>query len=125
MAANSSLFEQIQSDGNGWNCEIFINKDKMDEYKCQSCGNICKDCVELGCDHQDNDIELYCNNCLKILINLNNSTCPINSKHKNPIISSNRAIRKQILKLQVICPNSLKNDNINNIYDTCEQKEGG
>ncbi len=99
---NNASFEEIQSKGKGWNCALFINKDKMDEYKCKSCNNICKDCVELGCDHDDIDIELYCNYCLKTLINSNNQTCPINSKHINPPIQSNRAIRKQILKLKVL-----------------------
>eukprot|EP01084_Bolivina_argentea_P014338 26774_1 len=128
---NSGLFAQIQSEEKGWNCALFINKDKLSDYKCKSCNNICKDCVELACEHDDIDIELYCNYCLKTLIANNNQTCPINSKHINPDTQSNRAIRKQILKLQVMCPNSLEyktsfeNDSDNMIFDTCDEKEGG
>eukprot|EP01084_Bolivina_argentea_P068672 124998_1 len=130
-ALNGALFSQIQSEGKGWNCKLFVNKDKMDEYKCKLCDNICVDCVELGCDHEDIDIEIYCNKCLIQVINNNNKICPINSKHITPNIQSNRAIRKQILKFQVMCPNSLgyeralNNDNINVVYDTIEEKEGG
>ena len=68
---------------------------------------VCHDAVELGCDHNDEDICQYCNNCLINLISNNNDKCPINN-HINPIIVPNRATRRHILKLMVNCPYSIK-----------------
>eukprot|EP01084_Bolivina_argentea_P278835 476538_1 len=89
----------------GWNVLLFENEMRISVALCAVCNNVCVDAVELGCDHNEDDIYLYCNNCLKILINKSNGTCPIN-KHIDPIISSNRATRRQVSKATVICPYS-------------------
>eukprot|EP01084_Bolivina_argentea_P014336 26771_1 len=124
----------LQANEKGWDCKLFINIEKVDAFKCKKCQQICKNAVELGCDHDDNEIDLYCSICLKNIIKLNDNKCPINSKHINPQIQSNRSSRKQILNLKVMCPNSeryqiaIANDNIddNNVYDTLsDEKEGG
>ena len=69
--------------------------------------------VELGCEHWEDDICLYCDYCLKDLIKDNNGNCAI-------IIIPSRATRKKICKSIINCPYSLKykqkqeNNNNNN-----------
>ena len=97
----------LRKHGLGWNLDFFVDKHKLDTCLCSSCNCVCCDTVELGCDHGDNEILLYCSKCLTQLIILNNNKCPINS-HKNPIITPSRATRRQILKSMVHCPYSIQ-----------------
>eukprot|EP01084_Bolivina_argentea_P285179 488983_1 len=90
----------------GWDIKLFEEETKMSTCICANCNGICCDAVELGCDHEDDDIFLYCNGCLNDLITTNDNKCPIN-KHNNPNIISNRSIRKQISKAIVTCPYSI------------------
>lgn len=52
---------------------------------CANCNSVCCDAVELGCDHQDNEIFPYCNECLSELIKNSDGLCPI-KKHTHPSI---------------------------------------
>eukprot|EP01084_Bolivina_argentea_P131836 232650_1 len=132
-ATDESVAELFQVNGKGWDTRLLVNKDKISEYDCHSCGEICRDAVELGCDHKDDEITLYCNICLMDVIKQNENRCPINKSHINPPIQSNRAVRRNILKLIVYCPNSIQykkqnqlfnNDNNNMIRDTLQENEG-
>ena len=98
-----------RDNNNGWKLSLFEDQTKISHALCAKCHSICCDAVELGCDeHEDDDEEvyLYCKNCLRDIINKNNQQCPINN-HDDPIISSNRAIRRTILKSIVFCPYSV------------------
>ena len=99
------LLSILRSDGKGWDIGLFEDKIKITTCLCHHCGSVCDKAVELGCDHEDNDIFIHCNNCLSDLIQDNDGKCPIN-KHENPIIAPSRAIRRQISKSTVICPYS-------------------
>eukprot|EP01083_Nonionella_stella_P168165 567022_1 len=72
---------------------------------CIHCDSVCRNAAELGCDHDDDDILLYCKNWLQLLIRDSDGKCPINA-HPNPSIHLNRAIQRQITKSIVICPYS-------------------
>eukprot|EP01083_Nonionella_stella_P208330 756096_1 len=130
MAASvlkDSTISLLKIDDKGWNIGLFINNNQT--YECKECHNICCDAVELSCDHDDDEIDLYCEVCLNEAISSNNNACPINKTH-NPSIQSNRSIRRQIMKLQVHCPESIEYQNRNNadpnniICDTSDAKEG-
>eukprot|EP01083_Nonionella_stella_P032736 89584_1 len=127
------LTSLLQVNDNGWNLSLFEDQNEVNTSLCGNCKEVCCDAVELGCDHDDDDIVLFCNSCLKDLISTNSNKCPIN-QHLDPIISSVRAVRRQILRASVICPYSIqykrrnKNANVDNevVMDTigCDQKEG-
>eukprot|EP01083_Nonionella_stella_P032733 89574_1 len=138
QAAGWSLSKHLVSllkvNDNGWNVSLFQNQNVVDTALCGNCKEVCRDAVELGCDHDDDDaIVLFCDSCLKDLISTNGNKCPIN-QHLDPIVSPVRSARRQILKSAVFCPYSTqykrrnKNVNIDNevVIDTigCDQKEG-
>eukprot|EP01083_Nonionella_stella_P032731 89571_1 len=138
QAAGWSLSKHLVSllkvNDNGWNVSLFQNQNVVDTALCGNCKEVCRDAVELGCDHDDDDaIVLFCDSCLKDLISTNGNKCPIN-QHLDPIVSPVRSLRRQILESSVICPYSVeykrrnKNANIDNqaVMDTiaCDQKEG-
>eukprot|EP01084_Bolivina_argentea_P135528 238793_1 len=72
---------------------------------CAVCSSICVEPVELSCEHNYQDIYLYCNQCLHELIASNDGKCPIDN-HKDPKIAPNRAMQRQISRATVICPYS-------------------
>eukprot|EP01083_Nonionella_stella_P166339 555887_1 len=128
------LIALLKVNDNGWNVSLFQNQNVVDTALCGNCKEVCRDAVELGCDHDDDDaIVLFCDSCLKDLISTNGNKCPIN-QHLDPILSPVRSARRQILKSAVLCPYSVeykrrnKNVNIDNevVMDTigCDQKEG-
>eukprot|EP01084_Bolivina_argentea_P020982 38978_1 len=117
----------LQVNGKGWNEKLFVSK-VPNICRCQSCKHICKDAVELGCDHDDAEIDAFCKQCLSDVLESNNNTCPINSLHVNPPVVSARTLRRQILNLKVHCPNgdANKQNDVNfAVFDTLEEKEGG
>ena len=61
----------------------------------------------IQCDDDDNDILIYCKQCLCELIEDYDNKCPINN-HTNPSIIPSQGIRRQISKSIVICPYSLQ-----------------
>eukprot|EP01083_Nonionella_stella_P032734 89576_1 len=137
QAAGWSLSKHLVSllkvNDNGWNVSLFQNQNVVDTALCGNCKEVCRDAVELGCDHKDNEIVLFCDACLKDLVLTNGNKCPIN-QHLNPIAIPVRSARRQILESPVICPYSAeykrrnKNENIDNevVMDTIggDQKEG-
>eukprot|EP01083_Nonionella_stella_P032738 89587_1 len=138
QAAGWSLSKHLVSllkvNDNGWNVSLFQNQNVVDTALCGNCKEVCRDAVELGCDHDDDDaIVLFCDSCLKDLISTNGNKCPIN-QHLDPIVYPVRSVRRQILKSSVICPYSTqykrrnRNANIDNevVMDTIgsDQKEG-
>eukprot|EP01084_Bolivina_argentea_P020490 38104_1 len=106
MAENIS-HALLQYEGKGWKIDLFVNDNVKNEYVCYYCENICKDAVELSCDidHDDDNIQLYCQSCLISVISSNGNRCPIDN-HQNPKYSSTRRIRAKINKAKVLCPNS-------------------
>ena len=134
LEVNQQLENSLKVDNKGWNIAIFDDKIKLSTCVCAHCNSVCCDAVELGCDHQDNEIFAYCNKCLTQLIEDNDGLCPIN-KHKNPSIVPSRLLRGQILRSMVICPYSIhyqeqnnKQNQNPNVIDTIgnddDQKEG-
>ena len=134
---DSEILELLQVDKMGWNVSLFKDPIKASGYLCDNCGSICRDAVELGCDHDDEEIVLYCNDCLRVLIQDNDGKCPLNS-HSDPIVTLNRSTRRQILRATAICPFSAlyksrlnkqqqQNDGIGGVMVTAggdEEKEG-
>ena len=78
------LLSIIKIDGKGFNLALFEDADKMSQNICEHCKGVCCDPMELGCDHDDDDIFLYCNLCLTQLIEDKDGNCPIDN-HTNPI----------------------------------------
>ena len=99
------LLNLLKFDNKGWNMALFQDKMKITTCICQHCKAICRDAVELGCDHKDDEIFTYCEICLSNIVEDKNGKCPINN-HDNPIIFSSRSMRRQISKSIVICPYS-------------------
>eukprot|EP01083_Nonionella_stella_P016023 44801_1 len=130
------LISLLKVNDNGWNLSLFEDQNLLNRSLCGNCKEVCRDAVELGCDHDDDAIVLFCDSCLNDLISTNGNKCPIN-QHLDPIVSPVRSARRQngqILKSAVFCPYSTqyqrrnKNVNIDNemVMDTigCDQKEG-
>ena len=96
------ILELVTQHNQGYNLSLFHNTNTS--YKCNHCNSICRDAVELDCDH---DVEpftlLYCTQCLKILIKQNHGKCPINNQH-SPKTTIGNSIRRQINYSKVICP---------------------
>eukprot|EP01084_Bolivina_argentea_P078656 142741_1 len=128
--------KMLKVDGRGWNISLFEDVNKISICLCAHCGAVCCDTVELGCDHNEDDIFLYCHICLSELIKNNDNKCMI-SGHNNPPLDAARSIRRQISKAIVICPysiifktrNNLKKNQNNNaeVIDTLggyDEKEG-
>eukprot|EP01083_Nonionella_stella_P062943 163639_1 len=93
---SNHLISLLKVNDNGWNLSLFKDQNEVNQSLCGNCKEICRDAVELGCDHDDNQIVLFCDACLKHLISTNGNKCPIN-QHLDPIVSSVRFIRRQIL----------------------------
>ena len=137
-SGEEEILQLLQIDNKGWNISLFEDDITIRACLCSHCGNVCKDASELGCDHEDDEICLYCKLCLQQAIEDTDYKCIING-HPDPTISPARATRRQILKSMVICPFNpkfkIKNDNNKiqqeqadaNIIDTLgsEGKEGG
>mmetsp|Transcript_38967 Transcript_38967/g.62215 ORF Transcript_38967/g.62215 Transcript_38967/m.62215 type:complete len:496 (+) Transcript_38967:102-1589(+) len=100
-----AIVQTLKREKKGWDLPLFECSQKVSNQRCEHCKSVCCDAVELGCDHDDNDVFLYCHQCLNEMIQNHNNQCPING-HKNPIISPNRVSRRQILKSTVFCPYS-------------------
>ena len=119
----------------GWNPAIFVNGNKMGAFLCEHCRSVCRDCSELGCNHDDDEIiHSYCLQCLESLVQQNGGKCPIN-QHSEPVIIPNRSNRGKILKATVYCPFSVSyksrvraKQNVNgDVMDTLgdvDEKEG-
>eukprot|EP01084_Bolivina_argentea_P270719 460396_1 len=130
----NELCTLLQNDEKGWKVNLFEDQNNILHALCANCGGVCRDPVELACDHIDNDISLHCKQCMTDLIDINSGNCPINN-HSNPIVVKNRAMKRLIVKSMVLCPYSieykqriLSEINIENaeIIDTngADEKEG-
>ena len=64
MAAEINYEEMLCIDGTGWDVNLFENLNNIELFLCKSCGNVCRDAAELGCDHDDELIDIYCHKCL-------------------------------------------------------------
>ena len=93
----------LKCDGNGWDIKLF--EQSMDHLLCAHCESVCCDAVELGCDHDEDDVLMYCQLCLQTVVNQGGNKCPL-SGHSDPIIVPSRSSRRQISKSPVICPYS-------------------
>eukprot|EP01083_Nonionella_stella_P016021 44796_1 len=96
------LISLLKVNDNGWNVSLFEDQNELNRSLCGNCKEVCRDAVELGCDHDDDAIVLFCDSCLKDLISTNGNKCPIN-QHFDPIVSTVRSARRQILKTAVFC----------------------
>ena len=89
----STLEQEITSllkvNDKGWNINIFKDQNKMKEYLCAKCQSVCCNAVELGCDHKDEDVYVYCQDCLHKEIKHHLDKCPID-EHEDPIVSAPR-----------------------------------
>ena len=107
LELDKDVMSLLKDEGNGWKPELFENQEAAKVALCEHCNAVCCNAVELGCDHDDDaDICLYCNECLQRIIDENGGQCPIDS-HDDPVIISNRSMRRQILKYDAVCPHSL------------------
>ena len=110
--------ENVQ-DANGYNPEIFVERDKfVENFQCAICKWIVKDCVEISCMDDDihkNDINslnyntIWCLKCLENYLNKNKQVCPINDqKHEQNIklrAVANRYTQRQVSRARVKCVN--------------------
>ena len=97
---SEEILSVLKIDDNGWNAKLFQDKNAVNNVLCRNCNGVCRDAVELGCDHDDDDIFLFCDKCLKELIKDNDNKCIINN-HSNPEISANRSQRRSVRKMTV------------------------
>eukprot|EP01084_Bolivina_argentea_P029393 54570_1 len=105
--SEKQLIKLLQDDNRGWKTDLFENTNGILHALCARCGSVCKDAVELDCEHDDEVIFLHCADCLQELISKNNGNCPINN-HINPIIARSRATRRLISKCIMLCPYSIQ-----------------
>eukprot|EP01083_Nonionella_stella_P134138 408125_1 len=133
----TDILASLKTNNQGWSIGLFQDQHAVQSFVCFQCKCVCCDAVELGCDHDDDDIFLYCHSCLTQLVNQNDNKCPID-QHNDPTIIPNRTLRRQISKSMTYCPyssayksdhpSSHKNDDNNQIMDTLggdgDQKEG-
>eukprot|EP01083_Nonionella_stella_P250221 864425_1 len=132
------ILASLKTNNRGWTIGLFQDQHTLPSFICFECKCVCCEAVELGCDHDDNDIFLYCKSCLTQLIKGNGNKCPIDN-HDDPTIIPNRSLRRQISKSMTYCPYSRssayksdhslspQNDDNNQIMDTLggdDQKEG-
>ena len=102
MAVDLAMIEEaigfmLKLNNKGWKPSLFTNGKTMKNSLCPICGGVCCAAVELGCDHNDNEIFSYCNDCLSSLIKTkHNGKCPL-TNHTDPIIIPIRSLRRQIL----------------------------
>eukprot|EP01083_Nonionella_stella_P018944 52704_1 len=127
----------LKVDNYGWNPLLFVDQHQISLCLCAHCNSICCNAAELGCEHDFQDIRLFCKDCLSNLIEDSDGKCPLNL-HPNPSISLNRAIQRQISNSIAICPYSRtykmrreaqnNNDDHAEVVDTLgnhsDQKEG-
>eukprot|EP01084_Bolivina_argentea_P017592 32836_1 len=102
---NTELLSLLKVNGEGWNIAVFQEQNKISAVLCKNCNAVSCDGVELGCEHDDNDIYLYCNKCLRTMVKQNNNKCPIDS-HANPVIIASRSSRRLVLNATVCCINN-------------------
>ena len=93
----------LKEDGKGWKMSLF--EDDVSKLLCAHCGSVPCNAAELGCDHDDDDILMYCHQCLRDVIQQNGGKCPLDG-HSEPVISPSRASRRQISRSSVFCPYS-------------------
>ena len=96
------LLSTLKVKDQGWNIQLFEDQNKLGEAICSHCKSVCVSAVELGCNHKDEEIYPFCDQCLQQLINSIDNECPID-RHQNPIIIPSRATRRQILKSNNKC----------------------
>ena len=104
---NQELASLLKVDGNGYELDLFKDRDQLRQNLCNRCHAVCCDPVELGCDHDDEQIFIYCSGWLSQLIDESGQKCPING-HPNPEVFASRSIRRQIAKATVLCPYSIE-----------------
>ena len=53
------LINPIESNLTGWNLDLFLPNNKLDDFICPICTDICKDCSVLLCGH------IFCSECIR------------------------------------------------------------
>ncbi len=86
-----------------------VAKKLLECAKCGICHKLARKVVELSCEQHSEDLEVpvYCEGCLKSYMAKNNNQCP-STHHPNASYHLNRPLRRQIAFLEVVCPNSDK-----------------
>ncbi len=76
-------------------------------FQCGLCQKVARKAVELSCDDHGDDekLPIYCELCLSKYLKENNGRCPV-SKNPKATYDRSRSSRREILHLNVICPNS-------------------
>ncbi len=74
---------------------------------CGLCHKVARKAVELSCAHHEDDLKLsvYCETCLSSYLQQNDNKCPA-THHPKATYDISRALRRQILSLDVICPHA-------------------
>eukprot|EP01084_Bolivina_argentea_P146233 256123_1 len=99
MAAPSADYGDIsRPPTGGYDLEIFVEKDKIEQYICQICQHISRDCVEVSCGNG----HIYCNSCIRYNFKINGHSCPAD-RAKNITITANDFVRRKILASNVKC----------------------
>eukprot|EP01084_Bolivina_argentea_P261304 441518_1 len=98
----------------GYKISLFVKHNKATRYQCGLCTQVCCEAVEsscYACDEDDNDDKQYCKSCLRMHLNQNNFTCPIDKEHKNVSYTDCKYIRDKVNNLSIYCPTS-NHDNV-------------
>ena len=120
----SEEWEQGLRVSGGYPVSWLVSPSKGHSLLCGLCHAVCRDLVELGCDvHETDDNEdegeevslRFCQPCLKGHLLTHDGQCPLTRKEKEGTQTHTHAckyqkvvsLRKQVLKLEVRCPNGL------------------
>eukprot|EP01083_Nonionella_stella_P048075 128738_1 len=92
------MLASLKVNNKGWDIGIFRGQHLLKSCVCPQCHGACCEAVELGCDHDDNDIFLFCHLCLKQLVKDNDNKWPID-QHNEPIISCDKISSEKIAQI--------------------------
>ena len=109
----------------GYDIDLFINRDKIDDYICPICTMVARNCVEVSCGNG----HIFCKECIEYHFNVTGHTCPCD-RVPNITKVNNDFVRRKILNSRVKCENATDDDsdndnNNNNNNDNNDQKIDG
>lgn len=82
----------------GFPRELFVDKDKIEDFICAICTDVCRDAVETPCTH------IFCASCLNTALAIK-SECPLDHRElQSGAVRVAGFVRRKVLDLDVMCP---------------------
>ena len=53
---DEDIISTLKANNKGWNIQLFQDQNALQQSICHKCKSVCCDAVELGCDHNDDEI---------------------------------------------------------------------